>query len=428
MRKYIIILALLFILFLPPLTIAGENGWSSYSRDHRNTGYVNESGVRPGSWVYEGGSTTSVIRSGERIYYSSRGGTLSSVNLRSGAKEWSYQVNGTVLSDPLIHNGSVFLVTKGGTVHSLNDSGSLRWKVSLGSLTLATPAIRKDRVYVATAKGVYSVDAGTGEKLWKKDIEGVVYTASVAVKESLYITTALSNGEEDQGMETGALGSSSYLYSIDPDTGKTEWKVSIPSPSTAPAVSSEKVYLSSAEGMVYSISGKNGSTVWKKSTNYTLPSTTAVRGARVYVSFEKGGLLAINATGGTTEWKRSVRGSGDSIPPSVSTDRVYFGYSGGEVYSVNSSTGDVVWEAKFEQVASNSLVVSDRVVYFAGNDVYGIANGSLEPLTRIGGKGSPNESPTKPTSDGMVRINGIVAFTILFSLLTLGYLIWSVAD
>jgi outer membrane protein assembly factor BamB len=76
------------------------------------------------------GTQTGYFLSGSEV----QGGTLSAVDLGSGAVLWTFTGDGELMSSPLLVNGYVFIGSASGKVYALNaSSGSIAWQQNVGA-------------------------------------------------------------------------------------------------------------------------------------------------------------------------------------------------------------------------------------------------------------------------------------------------------
>ncbi|MEO5330970.1 MAG: PQQ-binding-like beta-propeller repeat protein [Magnetococcus sp. YQC-5] len=152
-------------------------------------------------------------------------------------------------------------------------------------------------------------------------------------------------------------------------------------------VTQEAVYAGTFQGRVLSINPKDGQTQWSVETGATIMGGVAVDGQRVYAGNEQGEVFALERTSGKELWRIRVSTAVDSAPgladdklvvltldnrayaldgktghriwvhstpaeslvvmgsatPVAADGLVFLGYSSGEVFALNSGTGQRVW-------------------------------------------------------------------------------------
>ena len=171
---------------------------------------------------------------------------------------------------------------------------------------------------------------------------------------------------------------------------------------SCPTVVGGVVYVWFDDGNVYALNAANGAKLWNYTTvngssisNYKILSSPAVIGSVVYIGSYNYNVYALKATNGAKLWNYKTSGEVDSSP-AVVNGVVYIGCYGptatepstvsnnGNVFALNATDGDQLWDYPTSYVVSSSPAVVDGVLYVGGgNIVYAL--------------GSPMPSPS-PTS------------------------------
>lgn len=130
---------------------------------------------------------------------------------------WEYQLNGGVLTSPVVVDGVVYVLSVDNKITAVNvTDGEEIWQVSSsGAGAIADPAYGNGQLFAATGDGyIYSFDADTGASRWSKQINtGIVSTPIVYYDEKLYF----------------GAGSAYYCYT---DSGALKWIYSSPTSAT----------------------------------------------------------------------------------------------------------------------------------------------------------------------------------------------------
>ncbi|HEY1583125.1 MAG TPA: PQQ-binding-like beta-propeller repeat protein [Chthoniobacterales bacterium] len=160
---------------------------------------------------------------------------------------------------------------------------------------------------------------------------------------------------------------------------------------SSPVWSDGIVYFGGDDGDIYAMDAESGHQIWEHATKRPAPSTPAVAdGALSY----DGKLRAPDARNGSvrskfaTDGERQSRGIHDLEPknqtiadpydaflssPVVAQAAVYFGSGDGDIYAVDTTTGDLCWKFRTGDVIHASQPVADRVVYFGSWDGFSYA-------------------------------------------------------
>jgi polyvinyl alcohol dehydrogenase (cytochrome) len=129
-------------------------------------------------------------------------------------------------------------------------------------------------------------------------------------------------------------------------------------------------------------------------------SQAAITGGVAYVGAPDGKFHALDARTGSTKWTFDLTPVAGTWPPenpnivrdgaAVSGDRVYFGDSRGFLYSLDRTTGNLVWATKLDEhvatwITSSPMVFGDRVYVGVSSNEAGSANDPNYPCCSFGG-------------------------------------------
>ena len=168
-----------------------------------------------------------------------------------------------------------------------------------------------------------------------------------------------------------------------------------------PVAGDGKIFVSAGASGVYAINDANCAHVWNVA--ITTNSTVAYDSGYVYVVATNGALYKLNSSTGAVVASVSMgTGSTNPLPPLVLSDRVIF-TAGNVLYAVSKGTLQTIWQynagARIDTPASYS---SRNVVVIVTQDLYvhavSNASGTLlwrtKPTPRIGGTVGPNDDAT----------------------------------
>jgi len=162
---------------------------------------------------------------------------------------------------------------------------------------------------------------------------------------------------------------------------------------SSPALVQGTVYIGSNDHNLYAIDAESGALKWKFKTASRVTSSPAVVDGAVYFGSFDGNFYAVDAKTGTQRWKFSTGGerryagkhlhgaepAGESMPdpfdfflssPAISESTVYFGSGDGNVYAVNTRTGQLNWKFETGDIVHSSPAVANGVVYAGSWDTY----------------------------------------------------------
>ncbi len=161
----------------------------------------------------------------------------------------------------------------------------------------------------------------------------------------------------------------------------------------SPVWSEGTIYFGGDDGNIYAVEAKSGRQLWKRATAGPAPSTPAVSGGIVYALSYDGNLYALDARNGSVQWRfatggerrfeakgiHGLRPKNQTIAdpfdvflssPVVAQGAVYFGSGDGNLYAVDTATGDLRWKFPTGDVVHSSPAYVDGVLYFGSWDSY----------------------------------------------------------
>jgi outer membrane protein assembly factor BamB len=110
--------------------------------------------------------STSVVTGDGDIYIGTTGGTLYSVDARTGRPNWSYATGNGLETDPVAADGAVYVADTSGNLHAIAAaSGKPVWRHA-SAPGIAGPAVSGGKVYIATGIALQELDAKSGDAGW----------------------------------------------------------------------------------------------------------------------------------------------------------------------------------------------------------------------------------------------------------------------
>jgi outer membrane protein assembly factor BamB len=202
MRSSLTRLAIAALIF--SLNVAAED-WPKFRRDNLNTGHSTETGISSANvtalkvkWTFSTGSfisaqpSVATVDGIRTVYIGSGNGKFWALNATTGAKRWSFTIDGCgstiancrIGSSAAIAGGIVYFGAHNGFIYALNaSSGALVWKKKLGDPAAgyaiwSSPLVAKGLVFVGVAGAddapcvqgrVEAMNATTGTSVWTFD-------------------------------------------------------------------------------------------------------------------------------------------------------------------------------------------------------------------------------------------------------------------
>jgi outer membrane protein assembly factor BamB len=162
---------------------------------------------------------------------------------------------------------------------------------------------------------------------------------------------------------------------------------------SSPVIQDKTLYFGGDDGNVYAVDAETGRQVWKRATGGPVPSTPAVADGIVYVGSYDGKFYALDAHTGAMKWKFTTDGErrfeakglhgmqpknqtiADAFDiflssPTVVQDAVYFGSGDGNLYALDTATGELRWKFKTGDVVHASPAFANGVLFFGSWDSY----------------------------------------------------------
>ncbi len=162
---------------------------------------------------------------------------------------------------------------------------------------------------------------------------------------------------------------------------------------SSPVWSDKILYFGGDDGNVYAVDAETGRQIWKRATGGPVPATPAVADGTVYIGSYDGKFYALDAHTGELKWKFRTEGErrfeakgihgfqpktqtiADPFDvflssPVVAQGAVYFGSGDGNLYAVDTVTGEERWKFKTGDVVHSSPAFADGVLFIGSWDSY----------------------------------------------------------
>ncbi len=349
--------------------------------------------------------------------------------------KWSFAYPGGEYGQPTVVGGRVFLSSRGGAIYSLDArTGCLYWRfaqptpsrttISIGPL----PGVARSG-YAAyfgdTGTNVYAVDAATGDLLWKTRVDShprAMLTGSPALfRDRLYVPVS---SYEELTASLAAYSCCTFrgnVVALDAATGKIAWKAYAIDGAPAPTKKN------SAGTQMY---GPAGAAVWSAPTIDAKRNRLYFATGNSYTDAQEDGsdaVIAVDLETGHTIWRRQVTENDDDLSGCTSgrklvncpstrghdydfgsspilltlpdgRDILTAGQKSGTVFGIDPASGVVLWRTQVGAggflggilwgMAADAryLYVANADVVVAGNDVAGNGRPGLFALNPATGK------------------------------------------
>jgi outer membrane protein assembly factor BamB len=282
-----------------------------------------------------------------------------------------------ITSAPAVRaDGSLYVASSDGNLYALDARGDQRWSYRDGAGSGASAIATEDGMVVsASDDGVtYALDPN-GQLLWTTRAPGLVSSAFASTPQTLGSTTPPS---------LFFCGGQNGWFALSPADGHTVWQVAATGEQGAamssPVVSPDgsTVYGIDSGGQVVAIAATSGTVLWRASYPSGGGNTPALLGESLYAVFYDGLLRSISTRDGNERWRRDIHNSlqspsGQLPTPSIDGCGLVWVYSDdGNLYSFGLGGGAMpplqLTPARTQFIVPQVAIGADQAVYVAGTD------------------------------------------------------------
>jgi len=264
-------------------------------------------------------------------------------------------------SGPTIHDGIIYVGTRDGMVVAVNSStGSQKWSYPINPPTTiyTTPIVDGELAYVGTYGGrVYALTIARGIERWvypRTGSIGAIVASLVIANETIYISS-----------------SDGLVYTLDTTYGDLKWKSERLAEKlwTSPAIHGDTLYVSTFDGHIYALSAETGDLLdWSFKSQAGFTSSPVIYGDTIYVGSFDRHLYAIKIGSDVPLWRfpgEKPAGNWFWASPVVSEGVVYAGCLDGKLYAIEAKTGEKLWEFDTGKPIVSSPVLTDNLLVVA---------------------------------------------------------------
>ncbi len=266
---------------------------------------------------------------------------------------------------------------------------------------LAPPVVAGNNVYTLDAQGVVTAfNASSGSSLWRASLEPTATKGGGG----LGFSGLLSLGGNDKGggyggglaIENGHLYAASgfgTVVSLDPASGKKLWEKNLGVPlRAAPTVLNDRIFVVSAEGRFFCLSGNDGAELWAvrglpQQASLVMSVSPAVDGDIVVVPYPSGDLVALRVADGSAAWTESLARTRTTSQMASLSDVARPAIEAGVVYAVGHAGRMIATQARSGERLWSINLPGTQMPYVAGDAVFVVdVNGQLVAVSRRDGK------------------------------------------
>ncbi len=280
-----------------------------------------------------GGVEDGAVMVKDSLYFGATNGLFYSVNAKTSAINWQFEVKSEVLSTPAVSGDVVVFIAGNNRAYGLNtDSGKQVWTYTRQETTNLSirggsePSFDGNFVYLGFSDGaLVKLNKTNGELVWAQNLNLNRKFRDIDSKPVIDGQNIYVNSFDDA------------FYCLDAQSGKINWK-SEAGGFSAPYVFQDSIYYSTSDGNVISLSKDSGHVNWKYKLNNSLATRPQIyRGLLIFGEYE-GDLKVLDSQTGHLVGKYSPgRGIIGSPLVVAETGNIYFISVDANLYALNLS-------------------------------------------------------------------------------------------
>ena len=235
-------------------------------------------------------------------------------------------------------------------------------------------------VYVSFSSDVVSLDVANQSEAWRFQGEGAVefYAPPLVVPETETVYLA-DFGRSGSLLSGGGLIVS--MYALEDGTTNppnTRWIKEDVTDGRIVAglhLDGDVIFTGSSNNRIVAVSRQTGDALWEASTENAVWSAPAKLDDTVFVTSIDRNIYAVDASDGSEKWTHTLNGAGSgSAVVSADGDLVYAGSFGGEVIALNIADGSDAWSAQASDWIWGAPVELNGVLFYAdiSGNVYAV--------------------------------------------------------
>ncbi len=241
-----------------------------------------------------------------------------------------------------------------------SQSGKVLWDVRLSRFLATRISLAGSSLLAYTVdQKLFSLDFQTGQTQWVFD---------AGTPSSLTMRSAAA--PVASGNEVFLGNSDGQLFSISLASGKENWKIEVGKDDSRYrdivgeiAVGNRQVYVTRLDGQVfaYGTVQKPSDALWQES--YPTITASAYRDGTLYLASVNGDVSALQASNGRVLWKVGLGQAVKSI--TLGEKSIFLGGSEGRITALNNTDGRILWYDDLKGVLTQQPVVIDDQIYYS---------------------------------------------------------------
>ncbi|SCU99089.1 Outer membrane protein assembly factor BamB [Cupriavidus necator] len=314
---------------------------------------------------------------GNNVYVSSNNGNVMALEGASGRVLWKAKADLDLTSGPGSDGSVTAVAGEKGAIYAFDASGKQIWKKQVNGEVLSAPLVGNGLVVVRTTDTrVFGLDAETGERRW-------IYQRS---QTPLNLRASMGMVFAGDGIVMGFPGGK--LGVLTPGNGVLRWESAVSYPKGVseierlndvtglPMVSGRQVCATTFQGRVACLELASGQPQWGK--DFSSPSGPAQDDNAIYASDEQSVVHAFDRQNGNERWKNNELRNRRLGAPLALGRSVVMGDFEGYVHFLSREDGQVIARMKTDGSAITAAPVvagQTMVIQTRDGDVYGFQPG-----------------------------------------------------
>lgn len=313
------------------------------------------------------------VSSGNTVYVSGRSGTVMAIDATSGQTQWKAKTDLDLTSGPGSDGDTTAVAGEKGAIYAFDKSGKQLWKKQVNGEVLSAPLVGNGLVVVRTTDTrLIGLDVASGERRW-------IYQRSQA---PLNLRAAMGMVYAGDGIVTGFPGGK--IGVLAPGNGVLRWESTVSYPkgvseierlndvTGAPAVMGRQVCATTFQGRLSCLELSNGQPQWGK--DFSSPMGPAQDDSSLFASDESSTMFSFDRQNGNERWKNTdLRYRSLGAPVAVGRSVVVGDYEG-YVHFLSREDGTILARMKTDGSAVTAAPVmagQTLVVQTRDGDIYG---------------------------------------------------------
>ena len=335
-------------------------------------------------WKFQaaGPCETAPAAVGDTVFAACGNGILYAIDRATGTEQWQFDAQSPIGGGPTVVDGIVTLIDVDGRIYGVDAADGQQCWIDEGLFT-GSPVGQNGTLVAGGADGdLVAFDVATGQVQWRREIDPGGEVKSPGIGDGIAYAGSVSSG----------------FTAVDLASGEIVWHAETGGIETGTAVVANGVaYIGStpgsAEGFLMAFDAKTGNQLWKSDEPIFTP---AVQDGIGYAGSGGGEVTSLDLSTGDVLWQVMV--GGVARPATVAGGVVYMNSDSDEaIYAFDTETGDQLWKFPVDGYLGDAPALKDGVLYAAtgGGTIYALGGENAIPAA---GAASPEPSPA--TCDG----------------------------